>query len=91
MAGMKLKSEAFLFSFVGFSFLTTIRGTFLKSCPKKNNNEKVGKGYVREVTFEDLYLDSVKNPIIIDQNYCRGACKELVNKSDFGSLPSTIS
>ncbi|PON88995.1 Glycoside hydrolase [Trema orientale] len=39
---------------------------------------QVGKGYVRGVIFEQFYLDSVKNPIIIDQNYCniRGACKE---------------
>ncbi|XP_048332094.2 probable polygalacturonase At1g80170 isoform X1 [Ziziphus jujuba] len=39
---------------------------------------QVGKGHVRGVTFENLYFDSVKNPIIIDQNYCniRGACKE---------------
>ncbi|MBA0636419.1 hypothetical protein Godav_025572 [Gossypium davidsonii] len=40
---------------------------------------QVGKGYVRGVMFENLFFNSVKNPIIIDQNYCnvRGACKEL--------------
>ncbi|XP_050375280.1 probable polygalacturonase At1g80170 [Argentina anserina] len=40
---------------------------------------QVGRGNVRGVRFEDFFLDSVKNPIIIDQNYCnvRGACKEL--------------
>ncbi|OMO81107.1 Glycoside hydrolase, family 28 [Corchorus capsularis] len=40
---------------------------------------QVGKGFVRGVTFENLIFHSVKNPIIIDQNYCdvRGACKEL--------------
>ncbi|KAK3436621.1 hypothetical protein EUGRSUZ_C01172 [Eucalyptus grandis] len=40
---------------------------------------QVGKGYVRRITFEYLKFDSVKNPIIIDQNYCsiRGACKEM--------------
>ncbi|XVF34670.1 hypothetical protein REPUB_Repub18cG0078800 [Reevesia pubescens] len=39
---------------------------------------QVGRGYVRGVTFENLFFNSVKNPIIIDQNYCnvRGACKE---------------
>ncbi|CAN4094578.1 unnamed protein product [Withania somnifera] len=41
---------------------------------------QVGRGYVRDVTFENLEFNSVKNPIIIDQNYCdvRGACKEMV-------------
>ncbi|CAK9147123.1 unnamed protein product [Ilex paraguariensis] len=39
---------------------------------------QVGKGFVRKVTFENLEFNSVKNPLIIDQNYCniRGACKE---------------
>ncbi|XP_052200359.1 probable polygalacturonase At1g80170 isoform X2 [Diospyros lotus] len=40
---------------------------------------QVGKGYVRKVSFQNLKFDSVKNPLIIDQNYCnvRGQCKEL--------------
>ncbi|KAI3472352.1 hypothetical protein Pfo_031187 [Paulownia fortunei] len=40
---------------------------------------QVGRGYVRDVTFENLIFNYVKNPIIIDQNYCnvRNACKEL--------------
>ncbi|KAL3535857.1 hypothetical protein ACH5RR_004318 [Cinchona calisaya] len=40
---------------------------------------QVGKGYVRNVVFKNLEFIGVKNPIIIDQNYCqvRGACPEL--------------
>ncbi|KAI3443805.1 hypothetical protein Pfo_000470 [Paulownia fortunei] len=39
---------------------------------------QVGRGYVQDVKFENLVFNSVKNPIIIDQNYCdiRNACKE---------------
>ncbi|KAL0346581.1 UNVERIFIED_CONTAM: putative polygalacturonase [Sesamum calycinum] len=42
--------------------------------------QKVGRGYVRDVVFENLVFYSVKNPIIIDQNYCdvRDACREQV-------------
>ncbi|KAL8480111.1 hypothetical protein ACS0TY_026877 [Phlomoides rotata] len=39
---------------------------------------QVGRGYVKNVRFENLVFHSVKNPIIIDQNYCdiRDACEE---------------
>ncbi|XP_020549329.1 polygalacturonase QRT2-like isoform X2 [Sesamum indicum] len=39
---------------------------------------QVGRGYVRDVTFQNLLFNHVQNPIIIDQNYCnvRNACKE---------------
>ncbi|XP_057768178.1 probable polygalacturonase At1g80170 isoform X2 [Salvia miltiorrhiza] len=39
---------------------------------------QVGRGYLRRVTFEKLVFQGVKNPIIIDQNYCnvRGGCEE---------------
>ncbi|KAL0337416.1 UNVERIFIED_CONTAM: Polygalacturonase QRT2 [Sesamum calycinum] len=39
---------------------------------------QVGRGYVRDVTFQNLVFNYVQNPIIIDQNYCnvRNACKE---------------
>lgn len=53
---------------------------------------KVGNGYVRGVTFEDIFLDSVKNPIIIDQNYCKvsGACEELVTKLTLATVSSCM-
>ncbi|PQQ19201.1 putative polygalacturonase [Prunus yedoensis var. nudiflora] len=40
---------------------------------------QVGRGYVQRVTFEHNIFGSVKNPVIIDQNYCNksGACKEM--------------
>ncbi|KAG8367391.1 hypothetical protein BUALT_Bualt16G0067100 [Buddleja alternifolia] len=39
---------------------------------------QAGRGYVRDVTFQNLKFSYVKNPIIIDQNYCyiRNACEE---------------
>ncbi|CAA0809428.1 Probable polygalacturonase [Striga hermonthica] len=39
---------------------------------------QVGRGYVRDIIFKNLRFNHVKNPLIIDQNYCkiRGACKE---------------
>ncbi|GFP98316.1 polygalacturonase qrt2 [Phtheirospermum japonicum] len=39
---------------------------------------QVGRGYVRDITFKNLIFNHVKNPLIIDQNYCdiRDACEE---------------
>ncbi|XP_057969494.1 probable polygalacturonase At1g80170 [Malania oleifera] len=38
---------------------------------------QVGKGNVRGVSFQNIKLNSVENPIIIDQNYCdRSTCIE---------------
>ncbi|PIA42464.1 hypothetical protein AQUCO_02000127v1 [Aquilegia coerulea] len=36
-----------------------------------------GSGYAKDITFEDIILDSSDNPIIIDQYYCNGGdgCK----------------
>ncbi|RAL44220.1 hypothetical protein DM860_016466 [Cuscuta australis] len=33
---------------------------------------QVGRGYVKDVIFENLFMNSVDNPIIIDQFYCDG-------------------
>ncbi|KAG6413841.1 hypothetical protein SASPL_126556 [Salvia splendens] len=40
---------------------------------------QVGRGYLKHIAFERLTFNNVKNPIIIDQNYCdvSGACPEL--------------
>ncbi|KAG2534413.1 polygalacturonase-like [Panicum virgatum] len=37
-----------------------------------------GSGYARDITFQNMIMGSVKNPIIIDQNYCDNAkpCRE---------------
>ena len=37
-----------------------------------------GSGYAKDITFQDMIMYNVKNPIIIDQNYCDKArpCRE---------------
>jgi len=37
-----------------------------------------GSGYAKDITFQNMIMYNVKNPIIIDQNYCDKArpCKE---------------
>ncbi|KAL6894300.1 hypothetical protein ACP4OV_008398 [Aristida adscensionis] len=37
-----------------------------------------GSGFAKDITFQNMIMDGVKNPIIIDQNYCDKAtpCKE---------------
>ena len=39
-----------------------------------------GSGYARDITFQNMIMGSVKNPIIIDQNYCNSdtPCKTQV-------------
>ena len=47
--------------------------------------KKIGLGYARNISFEHITLESVENPIYIDQNYCidlngtRGNCEPKVN------------
>jgi polygalacturonase len=37
-----------------------------------------GSGYAKDITFQNIIMDNVQNPIIIDQNYCDSAkpCKD---------------
>uniref|UniRef100_A0ACD5X5L6 Uncharacterized protein n=1 Tax=Avena sativa TaxID=4498 RepID=A0ACD5X5L6_AVESA len=37
-----------------------------------------GSGYAKDITFQNIIMDNVQNPIIIDQNYCDSAkpCKK---------------
>jgi polygalacturonase len=34
-----------------------------------------GSGYAKDIVFQNMVMNSVKNPIIIDQNYCDSAKK----------------
>lgn len=34
-----------------------------------------GSGYATNITFQNIQMDNVTNPIIIDQNYCDTATK----------------
>lgn len=42
------------------------------------------KTYVRGITYENVKIDNVKHPILIDQNYCPGHkdCPNKVRKGD---------
>lgn len=39
-------------------------------CPIVNSLAQGGTGYVRGVRFENVMMEDVANPIIIDQFYC---------------------
>ncbi|XP_057969576.1 polygalacturonase ADPG1-like [Malania oleifera] len=53
------------------NFTNTTNGARLKTW-------QVGKGFVRGILYENIKVNSVANPIIIDQNYCdKSSCKEL--------------
>ncbi|GJN22932.1 hypothetical protein PR202_gb10541 [Eleusine coracana subsp. coracana] len=43
----------------------------------KINKALGGSGYAKDITFQNIIMDNVKNPIIVDQNYCDKAkpCK----------------
>lgn len=42
-----------------------------------------GRGYAKNIVFQNMIMDNVWNPIIIDQNYCDSAtpCKKQVKKT----------
>ena len=79
MAGSKSRPILLLFLFreiiIMFCYLYLILLQYLK---------KIGLGYARNISFEHITFESVKNPIYIDQNYCdingtRGNCESKVN------------
>ncbi|KAI5017125.1 hypothetical protein ZWY2020_037503 [Hordeum vulgare] len=52
-----------------------------------------GKGYAKDITFEDITMEDVHNPIIIDQNYCTSAdpanpkpCKKQTSAVEFSNI-----
>ncbi|CAM0958148.1 unnamed protein product [Alopecurus aequalis] len=52
-----------------------------------------GKGYAKEITFEDITMTNVKNPIIVDQNYCTmadplkpKACEKQTSAVEFSNI-----
>ncbi|XP_026419501.1 probable polygalacturonase At1g80170 [Papaver somniferum] len=47
------------------TFIKTMNGARIKTW-------QGGSGYARDIKFEDIYFDSVDNPIVIDQYYCNG-------------------
>ncbi|KAI3901802.1 hypothetical protein MKW98_013917 [Papaver atlanticum] len=47
------------------TFIKTMNGARIKTW-------QGGSGYARNIKFENIYFDSVDNPIIIDQYYCNG-------------------
>ncbi|KVH99827.1 Endosialidase, N-terminal extension domain-containing protein [Cynara cardunculus var. scolymus] len=55
----------------------TVEGIYIKRCnfTGTQNGARIktwqgGSGYARDITFENIGLDNVFNPIIIDQHYC---------------------
>ncbi|PIA42471.1 hypothetical protein AQUCO_02000130v1 [Aquilegia coerulea] len=57
----------------------TVEEVHVKNCNFTNTQNGVriktwqgGSGYARKISFEQIFLDSVKNPVIIDQYYCTG-------------------
>ncbi|KAI3977958.1 hypothetical protein MKX01_032335 [Papaver californicum] len=47
------------------NFIKTMNGARIKTW-------QGGSGYARDIKFENIYFDSVDNPIVIDQYYCNG-------------------
>ncbi|KAL8235369.1 hypothetical protein R6Q59_021469 [Mikania micrantha] len=50
----------------------SVRGAFLSNTENglRIKTWQGGRGFVRNVTFEDVWMENVSNPIIIDQYYC---------------------
>lgn len=48
------------------TFKGTQNGVRIKSWPRPST------GYVKNVLFQDIIMENVNNPVLIDQNYCPG-------------------
>ncbi|KAI3522724.1 hypothetical protein L1887_00739 [Cichorium endivia] len=46
----------------------TTNGLRIKTVPN-------GTGYARDITFQDIFLQNVRNPILIDQHYCSSSAE----------------
>jgi hypothetical protein len=55
----------------GVSFTGTDNGVRIKTW-------QGGKGFAKGLTFENIRMDNVRNPIIIDQYYCPGCTAQVL-------------
>lgn len=56
------------------TFTGTQNGVRIKTLPKSNSS-----GYVKGIIFQNVVMNNVQNPIIIDQEYCpSGNCPKQV-------------
>lgn len=50
-------------------FFTSLEDLQMNDFLSHVDDEQTGTGYVRDISYQDLIMDRVQNPIFIDQNY----------------------